>query len=417
MQTIHMSMRLTARAALWGLALASITLPAIAASPAKERFQYAAPDGLRSAIAPPVPLARMVGHMIVTGFSGQSRKAPGVRLARQLLDEGKIGGVILMSWNLTNRARLIGITRSLTEAAGTVPPVIGIDQEGGAVQRLKRKHGFRTTPSAYLMARRFTAGEAEQRYSDLAWQLRRAGINTNFGPVLDLARNPQSPIIARRRRAYGARPEPVIVYGRAFIRAHRRAGILTAAKHFPGHGSSLSDSHRTLVNLSRTWAPVELMPFWALSDPASGPDMVMTGHLYHPRFSERRLQPASLSAKAIQTELRGVIGFRGLVITDDLEMAPVRRLHPLGELAVRAALAGNDLLLISTGAKTGRRNIELMHGALMKAVADGRIPRESIEASYRRIMAAKLWIAQQRLPPPLPVWNVQTRASQLGASR
>ncbi|MEL7543472.1 MAG: glycoside hydrolase family 3 N-terminal domain-containing protein, partial [Pseudomonadota bacterium] len=303
------------------------------------------------------------------------------------------GDAILMQRNISTRARLLGVTRALHGATDKLPPFISIDQEGGAVQRLRRRQGFARIPSAYLMARRYRPDEAEKIYDRAAGQLASAGINMNFGPVVDLNRNTRNPIIARKRRAYGKAPQDVLPYARAFINAHREARVMTAAKHFPGHGSSWADSHKRFVDLSRTWNEIELAPYRALAA-SNGPDMVMIGHLYHPRFAGKSGRiPASLSRQAILGELRGRLGYRGIVITDDLEMAAVTRRFGLRDRVVRAVEAGNDILMFSDGTTQGPGVVDAIHRHIREAVLSGRIKLSRIRTAHARIIAAKSRLA------------------------
>ena len=359
----------------------------------------------------PETIERMVGQMIITGFAGLKPAAKTVREVRQLLAEGKLGGVIFMGWNVRSRAQVTTLTQAFHEAASNalvrgeqLPPFVSIDQEGGRVQRLKRKHGFRNTYSAYLTAKRLSPMAATNAYKRLAWQLADAGFNMNFGPVLDINRNANSPIIAKKRRAYGTMPGPVITYARAFIDGHRQAGVLTVAKHFPGHGSSRTDSHFRAVDLTKTWDAIELAPYEALLGTPAAPDGVMIGHLYHPRFSYRDGRPASMSKVAIFGELRGKFNFGGLVITDDLDMRPVRQLYPdPGERAVQAILAGSDIVLFSTSAKGGRGQVDRIRHAIVKAVLEQRLRLAQIKRSYKRIVVTKRWLRSFDTSPPLPV--------------
>lgn len=334
-------------------------------------------------------LDQMIGQMIMVGFHGTRKTSPGTRRVIRLLKDGRIGGVIMMQRNISNRKRLLNLTAALHDAGAKLPPFISVDQEGGSVQRLRRGQGFERIPSAGRMAARYKPEQAEKIYDRLARQLKRAGLNMNFGPVVDLNRNRRNPIIGRLRRAYGKTTKSVMPYARAFIDAHRRAGVMTAAKHFPGHGSSWADSHRRFVDLTKTWNRVELAPYRELSEKA-GPDMVMVGHLYHPQFSGKKGRiPASLSKVAITHELRGRLGFRGIVITDDMEMAAVTRRFSLKERAVRAVEAGNDIILFSDATRDGTGTVDAIHSHIKDAVKSGRIPRARIRAAYSRIKAAK----------------------------
>jgi beta-N-acetylhexosaminidase len=155
----------------------------------------------------------------------------------------------------------------------------------------------------------------------MAEELAQAGVNLNFGPVVDLNSYPGNPVIARRKRSFGADPKAVAALARAFITAHREANVVTAAKHFPGHGSSRSDSHKVLADISQSWRESELEPYRLLARDGLL-DMVMVGHLYHPRFSDGEGVPASLSERAIRAlRADGYIGFKGVVVSDDMEMS------------------------------------------------------------------------------------------------
>ncbi len=341
-------------------------------------------------------LDRMIGQMIMVGFHGTTKRSAGARRVISMLKHGRIGGVIMMQRNVSNRKRLLELTSALHSSGADLPPFISVDQEGGSVQRLRRGQGFARIPSAGRMASRYKPAQAEKIYDQLASELKRAGLNMNFGPVVDLNRNRRNPIIGRLRRAYGKTPASVMPYARAFISAHRRVGVMTAAKHFPGHGSSWADSHRQFVDLTKTWNRVELAPYQMLSD-KTGPDMVMVGHLYHPQFSGKSGRiPASLSKVAITHELRGRLGFRGIVITDDMEMAAVKRRFSLKERAVRAVEAGNDIILFSDAAKGSTATVDAIHGHIRTAVASGRISMARIRSAYARIKAAKARLVPER---------------------
>jgi beta-N-acetylhexosaminidase len=165
--------------------------------------------------------------------------------------------------------------------------------------------------------------------------------------------------------------------------------VVTVAKHFPGHGSSWSDSHKTLPDISRSWRESELQPYVALSHDGLL-DMVMVGHLYHPRFSDGERLPSSLSANAIRAlRADGYIGFHGVVVSDDMEMGAVRERYGLEDRVIRAINAGVDLLVFSN---VKSRDTELgakVHAIIAQAVRDGRIPRAKIEAADQKIAALK----------------------------
>ena len=354
----------------------------------------AEPDGLaalREMAKADDRLDLMIGQTIMVGFSGQSEHEPGVKAVRDQLAKGVIGGVVLYPENISSPRQLRLLTAYLLNANSTLVPFIAVDQEGGRVQRLDRRTGHAHYPSAQKMGRdaTLTPEKARSTYGGMAKELAGAGINLNFGPVVDLSLNPWNAVIARRKRSYGSDPTTVTSLARSFIAAHREANVATVAKHFPGHGSSWSDSHKTLPDISRSWQESELEPYAALSHDGLL-DMVMVGHLYHPRFSDGEKLPSSLSASAIKAlRAGGYIGFGGVVVSDDMEMGAVRDHYSLEDRVVRALNAGIDLLVFSN---VKSRDTDLgvkLHEIIATAVRDGRIPRARIEAAYERIAALK----------------------------
>jgi beta-N-acetylhexosaminidase len=209
--------------------------------------------------------------------------------------------------------------------------------------------------------------------------------------------NPANPVIGQRDRSFGADPNIVTQLARAFIVAHRDAGIVTVAKHFPGHGSSRADSHRTLADISETWKEIELEPYRRLAKEGLL-DAVMIGHLYHPRFSDGARLPASLSGRAVQAlRSKGYIGFQGVVVSDDMEMGAVRETYSLEERVIKAVNAGTDLVVFSNEKS---RDAELgvkVHAIISAGVKDGRVSRARIEQAYGRIMLLKRRLMQNDL--------------------
>ena len=182
----------------------------------------------------------------------------------------------------------------------------------------------------------------------------------------------------------------MIAYARSFVAAHHAQGLITALKHFPGHGSSRRDSHKSFVDISASWERArELAPFAAMANDARFGDMVMSGHLYHESLSDAGKHPATLSARAINGLLRGELGYRGVVITDDLEMAAVRKRFGLRETVIKAVRAGNDILLISNSTDPRLDLPERVAGIIAEAVTSGEIELAAIEASFDRISRLK----------------------------
>lgn len=344
-------------------------------------------------------LDAMIGQMLMVGFLGSSERDPGVVAVRDQLSKGIVGGVVLYPDNIGTTDALRALTAFLRNAKSSPRPFIAVDQEGGHVQRLTRQNGYRYFPSALSVGRNpsyASLDNAVKLYSTMAEQLAHAGFNLNFGPVVDLNLNPSNPVIGQRQRSYGADPAVVAMLARAFITAHREANIVTVAKHFPGHGSSRVDSHKSLADISGSWEESELEPYRILAKDGML-DAVMIGHLYHPRFSDGAKLPASLSGRAVKAlRAKGYIGFDGVVVSDDLEMGAVSD-YSLEERVVKAINAGTDLLVFSN---VHLRDTELgpkLHAIIAEAVRDGRISRMRIEKAYGKIMLLKRRLAQKDL--------------------
>ncbi len=345
-------------------------------------------------------LDAMIGQMIMVGFSGNSERDAGVALAREQLNKGTIGGVVLYPENIGPPKELRTLTAFLRNAKSSPIPFIAVDQEGGLVQRLTRRNGHSYFPSAFSVGRNpsfASPASAEKLYATMAAELAEAGFNLNFGPVVDLNLNPWNPVIGQRDRSFGTDPNTVTMLARAFITAHRAADIVTVAKHFPGHGSSHVDSHKALADVSETWKEIELEPYRNLAKEGML-DAVMIGHLYHPRFSDGAKLPASLSRRAVQALRASYIGFDGMVVSDDMEMGAVSDDYSFEERVIKAVNAGTDLLVFSN---VSGRDPELgpkIHAVIADAVRDGRISRTRIEGAYGRIKMLKRRLAEHDLP-------------------
>jgi beta-N-acetylhexosaminidase len=353
--------------------------------------------GCLGAVAQDVPkadLQTMIGQMLIVGFAGSAPDNGDVESLTWQIEHGVIGGVILLKRNIKNPEQLAALTQHLQDAAGPLPLFISIDQEGGRVQRLTSETGFADWASAAEISRLAARepGYALGYYSARAAELHALHINLNFGPVIDLNVNPANPIIGALDRSYSADPRLVTAEGGDFVLGHRANGVLTAVKHFPGHGSSLTDSHDTLPDISTTWTAAELDPYRDLA--ASGlVDMAMVGHLMLPEFSDGAGVPVSLSAKGVGA-LRDLVGDQTVIVTDDLQMGAIQQNYSEAEAAILAILAGNDLLIHSTFDRIDpdigpRLNLEIQ-----EAVKSGRIPQSRIEQAYARIVALKARIAE-----------------------
>ncbi|MGH7912675.1 MAG: beta-N-acetylhexosaminidase, partial [Candidatus Dormibacteraceae bacterium] len=325
-------------------------------------------------------LREWAGQCLAVGLPGPSVD----RASARMLAELRAGTVILFARNtpdvLTTR-QLIDELQALAAKAHREPLLVCADQEGGRVQRLRE--GATDLPAAMLLGQ---AGPDHVRAVSAmaADELLAAGITFVLAPVCDVNVEPANPIIGNR--AFGADAELVGACVAAAIEGYRSAGLLTCAKHFPGHGDTRVDSHLGLPALERTPAQleeVELPPF--RSAVAAGVDSVMVGHLAVPALDPSGT-PASLSPPLLGGLLRERLGWQGLVCADDLEMAGVAGQDTTaGELAVRAMAAGCDLLFFS---HTPSKAVAAA-AALVEAVSSGRLSEARLREAAERVRALR----------------------------
>lgn len=293
---------------------------------------------------------------------------------RPLLEAG-LGGVILFARNLRDLDQICRLTSGLHGAAPD-PLLVGVDQEGGRVTRLPEP--FLAPPPAAVLG----AADDETLTRDLARavgrELRAAGFTWNLAPVLDIHTNPANPVIGDR--AFSHDPERVARLGIAAIQGFTEAGILATAKHFPGHGGTAADSHLTLPESPQPearWRAVEFVPFRRAI--RAGVPLVMVAHLSCPALD--REAPTSLSRTVITEILRKELGYDGVVVSDDLEMAAIAARFDIGEAAVRFLEAGGDLVLICHDVRRQRDAMAAVEAALRA----GRLSEADLAASLDRM--------------------------------
>ena len=333
-------------------------------------------------------LSDMIGQMVMIGFEGDSVNAPAFRRTLAKAKQGHITGVLYLQRNITSRRNVQAMNKAMQDAAKQ-PLLIAVDQEGGAIQRLPQAAGFLQVPSARSIARRTTPRQAYETYGGLASYLQRWGFNLNLGPVADLDVNPANPIIGRLGRSFSADPSIVVQYCAAFVEGHREHGVLTALKHFPGHGSSRADSHEGWTDVTKTSTPAEIEVFRILI--AQGyADMVMSGHTYDAQFqSGARKLPSSLEPGVLRDLLRDKLGFRGAVISDDLQMSAVSGQFSLKDTVVSAVLAGNDIIVFGN-AKSVDPDIDVKVTTILSQAAEkDPAVKKAIVAAFGRILKLK----------------------------
>lgn len=330
-------------------------------------------------------LDEKIGQMLMFGFSGSRPDGQWARRLSQQISDGEVGGVVFLGHNFKTREDVIGLTGMFGKARRDLPAFLALDMEGGFVQRLGGKLGYDKIPPAQTIAETMSVPEARKQFDKLAAMTAEAGFNVNLGPVVDLRVNPDNPVIAKWRRSYGRDGDKVVAFARSFIAAHRQRNILAVLKHYPGHGSSLSDSHDGFVDISATWTAKELLPFKKLIETGSA-DAIMPGHLILNRGDAK---PVSLSKTHIAGGLRSELKFNGLVICDDLQMAAIRKNYTYEAALILAINAGVDVLMISNSAKPDLELPAKTIKIIKQAVNDNRITKSRIDSAYHRVLAAK----------------------------
>lgn len=350
---------------------------------------FAPPDPSRLA-----PLLPRLGELLLVGFHGTTGE--GNADLDRLLCETRAGGVLLFGRNVVDAAQVGRLTRWMAARARACtgrPLLIGVDAEGGRVMRLGSAAGYSGTLSHQDLGDGNDLALTELEARRIGARLREAGIGWNMAPVIDVGYNPVNPVIVGTGRSFGADPARVTAHARAYLAGMHAAGILTALKHFPGHGSSFADSHLGFVDVTDTARPeLELAPYRTLM--AEGVvDSVMTAHVFN-RHLDRRY-PATLSRPTITGLLRHDLAWTGPVVSDDLRMGAIEQHYGLDEAAVLALDAGVDLLLIADDRLPNTTSAaHLALTAIQHALQSGRLPPETIESALTQINTLR-----SRLPP------------------
>lgn len=338
-------------------------------------------------------LREQLGQMLMVGFRG-SRPEECSLILRDIR-EHHIGTVVLFDQEMADRSagrrnvespsQLRELITSLQAAART-PLLVAIDQEGGRVNRLKPAYGFPETLSHEELGRLDDPAETRRHAEATARTLVSLGINWNLAPVVDLDANPQNPIIKGKSRSFSHDPEAVARHAAEFVRGHREHGVLTCAKHFPGHGSAAGDTHLGLVDVTQTWHERELLPFQRLIETGQC-DAVMTAHVFNARLDAER--PTTLARSVVTGILRERLGFGGVIASDDMEMKAIASQFGLERSVPLAVEAGLDVLCFGNNLAYDPDIAPKAIAILERAVQSGRIPEARIAASFARVMALK----------------------------
>ncbi len=338
-------------------------------------------------------LDRMIGEMIILGFRG-TEVSDSSKIVSDI-NEYNIGGVILFDYDVPSKSfprnivdpkqtkKLIEDLKKLTRS----DLFIAIDAEGGYVNRLKAEYGFIQIESPQALGKS-NPKNTFLKILPLGMELNDLGFNLNFAPVVDVNINKDNPVIGSLERSFSDDPVKVYEHAGYFINVMHKYNIITAIKHFPGHGSSTEDSHLGLVDITDTYnEEVELSPYRKLIEDGKT-DIIMTAHVMNTNIDPDN--PATLSSIFLKDILRGRLNYEGVIVSDDMQMGAIATYFGFEEAIIKAINAGCDILIFSNN---GREYDDDIAGkaveVIKKAVREGKITEEEISNSYNRVKELK----------------------------
>lgn len=335
---------------------------------------------------------QLVGQLLIAGFRGKTAEE-GSNIA-SLINKYRISGVILYdedleiggpkSRNIESPQQVKKLIKQLQILSGH-NLFISIDQEGGEVRRLQSQYGFNETPSwnhIGLLNNKLITKE----FSDsLSSTLSEAGVNLNFAPVLDLDYG-KGTVISDSGRAFSLDPQIVIEHSRILINSHKKKGVITSGKHFPGLGSASGDTHEGYTDISDTWTVKDLIPFAELIH-SNDLDMIMVSHAFDKKLDS--LYPASLSKNIVTDMLRNDLGFNGVVVCDDPSMRAISDHYNLEDTFELMLNAGIDLFCLGNNLIYDTNYISKSVNAICNLINTGKISVQRIQDSIIRINSLK----------------------------
>lgn len=326
---------------------------------------------------------------------------PGRELSEELKEllAGGLAGVAIYPRNFRDIGELSRLTHAIRRAAAR-PVLIAIDQEGGT--KFSLGEPFTPWPSPVELGLLADAGLVENVARAMARELRAAGVNLNFAPMLDLATNPNSPVTSGR--SFGSDPRQVAQMGCAFLRGLQAEGVLACAKHFPGHGDAAIDPHLDLPRFDGTRERLmaqELVPF--SSAIKAGVQTIMTAHILIPRIDSA--SPASLSRELLQSILRKRLAFDGIILADDLGMGAIVRHYKIGESVVKTLQVGTDIVMLCHDWTAVAPSLEAVAEAVSRSERQTKVDASLSAQSHARIerLRHRLREIEKAQAPPLDV--------------
>jgi len=334
-------------------------------------------------------LQERIGQLFMVSIASNQDKSASDKIKTLVREQG-LGGVIFLSGSPVKQAQM---TNSFQSEA-KIPLLIGTDAEWGLAMRLDSTYAF---PWNMTLGAIRDSNLVRNIGNQIGKHAKRLGVHINFAPDLDVNNNPRNPIIGNR--SFGEDPKKVAKNGIAFLTGMEAEGVMSSGKHFPGHGNTATDSHKALPvieGFKEELDSIELLPFKKAI--AHGLSSVMVAHLNVPSLESREGYPSTLSKSIVTDLLQNELGFKGLVVTDALNMKAVSEFVPEGEVELEAFLAGNDLLLMP-------QNVAKANEKLMEAYNSGIISEERLAFSVKKILMAK-YKAGLNNYQPVPLENL-----------
>lgn len=322
-------------------------------------------------------LEEKVGQMIFAGIKGTDI----TNETKKIISTHQVGGIILFKDNLKNANQSVSLLNAIKQenTNNKVPLFLGVDEEGGRISRLPE---LTKLPTNEELGKRNDISLSYNIGKLLGKELSAFGFNLDFAPVLDINSNPDNPIIGDR--SFGTDAELVSELGLQMMKGIQSEQVISVIKHFPGHGDTAVDSHKELPIIQKSLAELhalELIPFKHAVE--QGAEVVMVGHILLPKIDST--YPASISGRIITDVLREQLGYEGIIITDDMTMKAILNNLEIGESAVSAVKAGNDIVLVAHNYANVKKAID----SIIKAIEDGEITEQRIDESVKRILSIK----------------------------
>ena len=355
--------------AVWGKTIAQFNInEAIESSWVDSVFQSLTPD-------------QRIAQLVWINTAANKNVAAQLKVA-ELIKKYNLGGVIFFTGDPEKQVELTNVY----QAAAQTPLLVAMDAEWGVGMRLP---GVIPFPYNMMMGAADNPDLVKEVTREMARQMKRMGVHVSLGPVVDINTQPLNPIIGMR--SFGESPELVSACGLAYMQGLQESNIIAVAKHFPGHGDTQTDSHHTLpvVPYSRERLDsIEMYPFKVLTE--NGITGVMSAHLNVPQLDDQQGIPSSLSSKMLTGILREEWGFKGLIITDAMNMSGAKAYGEPGEIEALALKAGNDVVEFP-------KDVEQTIAGIKKAVDSGLLTQEEIDEKCRKVLAAKYWVGLNQL--------------------